>query len=84
MAKSSGFLGKHHADKTREKIQVTQIVNRLNGYALGKDDTKGNPIVMDAGQLRAAEVLLRKSLPDLSSVTIGGNSDEPVVFTWQD
>ena len=61
MAQSTGFLGKQHAAKTREKIKVTQIVNRLNKIALGE-------VEADAQQMRAAEILLRKALPDLSAV----------------
>jgi len=59
--RSKGFLGKQHADKTRKKIQVTQIVNRLNKVALGSEE-------MTTQQLKAAEILLRKALPDLSAV----------------
>ena len=71
MAKSAGFLGKQHADKTREKIKVTQIVNRLNKYANGEltDDD------VSSGQIKAMEILLRKALPDLSSVSYEGQMD---------
>ena len=33
---------------------------------------------IDAGRLKAIEVLLRKSLPDLSSVELTGDPDNPV------
>lgn len=66
MAKSAGFLGKVHADKTREKIKVTQIVHRLNNCAMGTDE-------MTPTALRAAEILLKKALPDLQSVAITGS-----------
>lgn len=70
MAKSAGFLGKQHADKTRAKIKVTQIVNRMNNVALGLD------LTMDSQQLRAAEILLKKALPDLSSVLLDNTSSD--------
>lgn len=50
-----------HDAQTREKIQTSQIVNRLRGCALGE-------IEMDAVQVQAARILLDKTLPNLSSV----------------
>jgi hypothetical protein len=40
---------------------------------------------LTAQQLKAIEILLRKSLPDLSAVSIEGSGDNgeiPVTFTW--
>lgn len=71
MAKSAGFLGKKHADKTREKIQVSHIVNRLNSAAKGE-------LELTPTQLRAAEILLKKALPDLQSISITGEDGGPV------
>ncbi|MCH9837302.1 hypothetical protein K0U83_16670 [bacterium] len=51
--------------KTREKIQATQLVNRLQGHVNGKYE-------MSTTQIRAAEILLRKSLPDLQAVEMTG------------
>lgn len=65
-------------DQTREAIKTTQLVKRLQFYALGEKDEAGNAVDLDAGKLKAIEVLLRKSLPDLSSVTIGGDGDNPI------
>lgn len=57
--------------KTREAIRTTQLVNRLQGFALHENDGKtGEPIEIDSGRLKAIEILLRKSLPDLSAVTL--------------
>lgn len=50
-----------HDLATRERIQTSQLVNRLRDCALGE-------IVMDAVQVRAAEILLAKTLPNLASV----------------
>jgi len=61
-------------EETRAKIQTTQIVNRLNNYTLnGKDPKTKKPIEMSTGQIRAAEILLSKSLPSLQSTTIEAN-----------
>ena len=51
-----------HDMKTREKIQTTQLINRLTKQALGELELTNN-------QIKAIEILLRKTLPDLSQVT---------------
>jgi hypothetical protein len=50
-----------HDENTRLKIQTSQLVNRLTNHALGKVD-------LQPTQVKAIEVLLRKTLPDLSSI----------------
>ena len=60
--------------KWREKIQTSMLINRLMQNALGKLKTEMTP-----GQVRAAEVLLRKSLPDLSATTVSGDPDRPLI-----
>jgi hypothetical protein len=60
--------GAHQAD-IREKIKTSQLVNRLQDFALdGVDPKTGNPIEIDSPRLKAIEILLRKSLPDLSAI----------------
>lgn len=54
---------------TRDAIKATKIVERLQGFIFGEPDpTTKKPIVMSAQQVRAAEVLLRKVLPDLNII----------------
>ena len=60
-------------DQTRAAIQTTQLVKRLQDFALGE---KG--VEIDAVRMKAIEVLLRKALPDLSSVELTGDPDNPV------
>lgn len=62
-------------DQTRAAIQTSQLINRLQRFALGENDVE-----IDAGRLKAIEILLRKSLPDLSSVTVGGDEENPLSF----
>jgi hypothetical protein len=50
-----------HDARTRAKIQTSQIINRLEKLVNGE-------VTMTAQQVRAAEILLRKTLPDLSAV----------------
>lgn len=49
-----------HDEETRLKIQASQIVNRLQDHIFGK-------IELTPTQVRCAEVLLKKTIPDLSS-----------------
>ena len=72
-------LNPKHDKATRQKIQTSQLVNRLNGYALGElDPTSKQPIEITPGQMKAMEILLRKSLPDLAAVQISGDPESPV------
>jgi hypothetical protein len=54
-----------HTAETRQKIQTSQLINRLTDHAFGK-------VEMSATQVRAAEILLRKTIPDLSTYHIDG------------
>ncbi|HEX3884763.1 MAG TPA: hypothetical protein VHW66_19070 [Stellaceae bacterium] len=60
-----------HDEFTRERIQTTQLVNRLTGHALGR-------VKMTASQVVAGLGLLKKSLPDLKSVEISGPNGGPI------
>ena len=56
-----------HQDDVRAKIQASQLVNVLQNHALGK--TKE----LSMTRMKAIEILLRKSIPDLSSVEMTAN-----------
>lgn len=47
----------------REQIQTTQLINTLQDFALGKGKAK-----LDGSRLKAIEMLLDKSVPDLASI----------------
>lgn len=53
----------YHDPKTLERIQTSQLINRLNANAMGTLPTEMTP-----GQIKSAEILLRKVVPDLSSI----------------
>ena len=57
-----------HPDCVREKIRASQLINRLQKCAFGE-------ISLTVTQLRAIEILLRKSIPDLAAVEI--RSEQP-------
>lgn len=61
-----------HSDEVRKRIQTSQLVNRLNDHVNGTVD-------LSSTQLKAAEILLRKSLPDLSNVQISGDQNNPLI-----
>lgn len=61
----------------REKIRTSMLINRLQNHVLGR-------IEMSATQLRAAEVLLKKCLPDMQGVVHSGDPDNPIVHRTSD
>jgi hypothetical protein len=56
-------LKPRHQEDIRTKIQASQLVNVLQKHALGLDDSE-----ISATRMKAIEILLRKTLPDLSSI----------------
>lgn len=67
-------LRKTHQDDVRAKIQVSQLINRVNDYANGLlTDEEVSP-----NRLNAIKLLLNKALPDLSSVQITGDPENPL------
>lgn len=46
---------------TREKIRTTQLVKRLQDHVDGE-------VELSATQIKAAEILIKKTLPDLKAV----------------
>lgn len=67
-----------HDEETRAKIQTSQLLNRLNDHVF-------NGVEISTTQMKAIEILLRKTLPDLAAVQISGDQDQPVkmVVEWQ-
>ena len=66
-------LRKRHQEEIRTKIQTSQLVNVLQNHALGLTENE-----ISATRMIAIELLLKKSLPDLSSTEITGDADQPV------
>lgn len=62
-------------EEAREKIKTTQLINRLQDHALSEKD------IMTPSQVRSVEILLKKRVPDLQSVTIGGDEENPLTIT---
>lgn len=68
-----------HDDFTREKIQTSQLVNRLTDHVFGK-------VELGATQVQAALGLLRKSLPDLQTTSLTGEDGGPIemICRWRE
>ena len=66
-------LRPRHQDEIRAKIQTSQLINRLMDHALGE-------VELSPTQIRAIEVLLKKSVPDLQAIQLSGDPDNPVAI----
>ena len=68
-------MGKLHQDDVRKKIQVGQLIKVLENHALSDDEKE-----LSQSRIKAIQILLNKSLPDLSSMQLTGDDDKPVVM----
>lgn len=73
MAKVAARLRKTHQDDVRKKIQASQLINVLQDHALGKAEGE-----ISQSRIKAIEILLRKTIPDLSQVQLSGDEDNPL------
>ncbi len=64
-------IRKAHQDDVRARIQTSNLITRVQKYALGEltDDD------ISATRLNAIKLLLGKALPDLSSIELTGDKD---------
>ena len=62
-------IGKLHQDDVRRKIQASQLINVLQHHALTEDSE------LSQSRIKAIEILLKKSVPDLSAVQIDDGKD---------
>ncbi len=68
-ARKDSRLKKQH----REAIQTSMLIKRLSDHALGN-------VEMTATQVRAAEALIRKTLPDLKATELTGPDGGPIEY----
>lgn len=61
----------NHNQKTRDKIQASQLINALQKHVVGKNE-------MSATQVTAANILLKKTMPDLQAIELTGEDGGPV------
>jgi len=70
MARSSKITAVNH-EAQRAKIKTTKLLLRLQDNALGE-------IELSKERIRSIEILLKKTIPDLSSVTVAGDKANPL------
>jgi len=63
-------MNKLHQEDVRKKIQASQLINVLQDHALGHSEE------LSLTRMKAIEILLRKSMPDLSAITLDGNGED--------
>jgi hypothetical protein len=66
-------LNPRHQQLIRDKINAGLLVERLTECALGQ-------LELTSQQMKAIEILLKKSVPDLSAVEMTGDSDAPILL----
>lgn len=69
-------MGSRHQDDVRAKIQASQLINVLQNHALGLTDSE-----LPQSRLKAIEILLKKSLPDLSAIELNADVKGSLVLT---
>lgn len=65
-------------EKSRARIQTTQLVKRLQNNAMGTKDDQGREVKLDRSQVASIKILLDKSIPNLASVQLIGDAEQPV------
>lgn len=85
--KKNGEFDKRHCghsedtiEAIRRSIQKRNIIKRLEKHLIGDPFEHTG---LSATQLKAAEILLKKCMPDLSSVAIGNEDGTPLVIQWE-
>ena len=76
-------LNKADQERTRAKIQTTQLVKRLQYYALSeKDPSTGEVPELDNNRLKAIGMLLDKSLPSLQASEVTAEVKQETI-SWE-
>ena len=67
-------ISKTLTEEWKRKIQASNLITHLGKCAVGE-------IEMTSQQIKAAEILLKKVMPDLKSVDMSANVNSSVVLT---
>ena len=69
-------IRKSHQDDVRKRIEVSNLITRVQKYANGElSDEDISP-----NRLNAIKLLLNKALPDLQSIELTGDADNPLMI----
>ncbi len=79
MPRKAGKYSPTQLAEWRERIQTGKAIDLLNKIVEGDEKTLAS---LTTARLKAIEIALRKTLPDLSSVELSGVGGEPLIFTW--
>lgn len=63
----------YHAEKTKDLIRATQLLNRLNSFVNGE-------IELSPAQVQAAKIIIGKKIPDLKAIEHTGGTDNTQRF----
>ena len=63
-----------HADKTKDLIRASQLLNRLNSFVNGEVD-------LSPAQVQAAKIIIGKVIPDTRYVEHAGVNGEPIAHS---
>lgn len=66
-------MNKLHQEDVRKKIQAGQLIKVLQDHALTGDGD------ISVTRMKAIEILLRKSMPDLTAVTLSGDGEDGAI-----
>lgn len=66
----------YHPEEVRQKIRTSQLINRLTDFANGK-------VELSPHQVTAILGLLKKTMPDLATVTHKGDANAPIPLQLQ-
>lgn len=66
------------SDNWKDGIRVSMLMGRLLSHAQGE-------VEMTSTQIKAADIILRKLVPDLARTELAGDPDAPIktVIEWQ-
>ena len=69
-------LTRRQTERHRSSIQTSALLTRLKKHAMGTlMSPKGEPVDMSSTQIRAAEILLSKALPNLTATEVTNVED---------
>lgn len=66
-------LNPRHQQLIRDKINAALLIEKLQECALEN-------LELTSQQMKAIEILLKKSIPDLSSIELSGDPDAPMTM----
>ena len=67
-----------HVQKVRDRIQASQLINRLETNALADKE------IMTAGQVNSARIVLGKVIPDTKAIEVNVDLQGDVKIGWSD